>query len=61
MTPEQKTEREAVVAWLRGVPTKQGKLTERERNSRAATELIAVCNMLANAIERGDHHRKDGE
>lgn len=53
-------ERAAIVAWLRGVPDARP-LTDRERNSRAFSELVSMVNQLANAIERGDHLRGDGK
>lgn len=50
------TEREAIVSWLRELPSAKAEtLSQRERNSRAYVDLIATVNMLANAIERGDY------
>jgi len=51
-----KLERDAIVAWLRGVTADRSKMTAKELNSRGFTELIAVTNVLADACERGDHH-----
>jgi hypothetical protein len=49
------SEREMIIAWLRGLGESTEKLTRRELNSRAFAELTATVNRLANAIERGDH------
>jgi pterin-4a-carbinolamine dehydratase len=56
MTKTAETERAEIVAWLRDRPNNSD-ITQKERQSANFMQMVGFINMLANAIERGDHHK----